>query len=34
MLFVKGCIWGKPIVATRVSDVPLLVEDNVNGFFV
>lgn len=28
----EGMYMGKPIVATRVSDVPLLVEDNVNGF--
>lgn len=28
----EGMYMGKPIVATRVSDVPLLVEDKVNGF--
>lgn len=28
----EGMYMGKPIIATCVSDVPLLVEDNVNGF--
>lgn len=28
----EGMCMGKPIIATCVSDVPLLIEDNVNGF--
>lgn len=32
ILFVRECVWGNLFFATCVSDVHLLIEDNVNGF--